>query len=314
MNRRPSSRHETHQRIKAAEDRLLRLRKIIERRVRAGLDTAESWRLFNLTSTALANIRQSENLIEALNATAGQTLGSASHELATVLNGANPIVFNPGQPIEATDPSLPVCYLIQSGLVSFCFGDAQGVEVGAVGPGEIVGISNFLPADTMPVTPVTITECQALTVPAQELAAYVASNRKALMFIHAAIAQQWAEAVVIARCNAEHSVRQRVSRWVLRSARRLAGAAIAPISHDRLASLLGVRRASVTVAIEELEGQHAIISKRNAIEVREQSALEALSCDCHLIVTGPTRLPPPRSAPLPSPICSGSRAEYPSKD
>jgi CRP-like cAMP-binding protein len=283
-DRQSNWRKETRARIRAAEDRLGRLREIIERRVRAGLDTTESSRLFNLTSSALANMRQSETLIEALHATAGQTLGSASTKLGAVLNDADPIVFAPGEAMQATQPELPDCYMIQSGLVSLCFEHAHGVEVGAIGPGGIVGISNLLTADMLPVTPVATTRCQVLTLPVLELAAHVASNRKALGFMQASMAQQWAESMVLARCNAEHSVRGRVARWVLTSSRRLGGAAIAPMSHDRLASLLGVRRASVTVAIEELEGERAIISKRNAIEVRDQSALEALSCDCHALM------------------------------
>jgi hypothetical protein len=45
----------------------------------------------------------------------------------------------------------------------------------------------------------------------------VASNERALRFIHANVAQQWSDSTVLARCNAEHTVRQRVARWVLTS-------------------------------------------------------------------------------------------------
>ncbi|HVY02216.1 MAG TPA: helix-turn-helix domain-containing protein, partial [Caulobacterales bacterium] len=45
------------------------------------------------------------------------------------------------------------------------------------------------------------------------------------------------------------------------------------ITHDELSSLLGVRRAGVTVALQELEGQHAIRANRGRIRLIDPEAL-----------------------------------------
>jgi CRP-like cAMP-binding protein len=294
MDSRDKWREASRERIRAAESRLQRLREVIERRTRLGFDTSEGWRLFRLTATSLANLRQSDALVEALHQ-AGQMPWRAAAHAPLALNGADRISFTPGDAIRGPEPETPDCYLIEAGIVSLCFGDASGVEVGMVGPGGMVGISALLAPEPMPITAVATTRCRAVSIPLTELASRIGSDTKGLRFLHASVAQQWTETMILARCNAEHSVRERVSRWILTGARHLRGP-IGPISHDRIAALLGVRRASVTVALHELESEGAVTSRRNAIEVRDEPALEQLSCDCHALLFGET--PVPLKAPM----------------
>jgi CRP-like cAMP-binding protein len=281
MDSRDKLREASRERVKAAEGRLQRLRDAIERGARAGFDTNEGWRLFRLTASSLANMRQSAALLDALDE-AGQPRGprAAFVPLAASGNGVERSSFDPGAVVQAADSKEQNCHLIESGLVSLCFGDAAGVEVGMVGPGGIVGLSALLAADPMPIVAVATTRCRTVVLPVTELASRIGSDVKGLRFLHGSVARQLAETMILARCNAEHSVRERVSRWILTGARHVGGA-IGPISHDRLASLLGVRRASITVALHEIEGGGAVSSRRNTIEVRDERLLEHLSCDCH---------------------------------
>jgi CRP-like cAMP-binding protein len=291
--REASLREASRDRLKEAEARLGRLRSVIERRARLGFDTSEGWRLFRLTATSLASMRQSETLIEALHRVREARWSARSYG-PLAAESADRISFIAGETIQAAEPAATNCHLIESGIASLCFGNADGVEVGMLGPGGIVGISTLLTAEPMPITVVATTRCRAIPVSVSELAARIGSDVNGLHFLHATVAQQWADAMVLARCNAEHPVRERVARWILTGAGHLRGA-IGPLSHDRLASLLGVRRASVTVALHELEGEGAILSRRNFIEVRDESALGRLSCACHGFLLGDVanRLPAP---------------------
>jgi CRP-like cAMP-binding protein len=279
MDSRDKWRNASRERVKAAEARLLRLREVIERRARLGYDTSEGWRLFRLSATTLASMRQTETLLEALHQ-AGERRSWAAQAAELVTTGAERVAFAAGETIKLPEPEASNCHLIETGIASLCFGDAGGVEVGMVGPGGIIGLSALLSAQLMPVTAVATTRCYAIPIPLSELASRIGSDVKGLRFLHATTVQQWAETMVLARCNAEHSVRERVARWILTGARHLQGV-IGPISHDRMASLLGVRRASVTVALHEFESEGAIASRRNIIEVKDESSLERLSCDCH---------------------------------
>src|SRR5579872_2016582 len=265
MVSREKLREASRERVRAAEGRLQRLREVIERRARSGFDTSEGWRLFRLTASSLANMRQSEALLDALYQ-AGQVSGrpAANGPLQVNGNGAERVAFNPGNLIQTADTDVHECHLIESGLVSLCFGDAAGVEVGQVGPDGIIGISALLGGEPMPVVAVATTRCRTMPISLTELANRIGSDAKGLRFLHASIGRQWAETMILARCNAEHSVRERLSRWILTGSRLLHGP-IGAISHDRIASLLGVRRASITVALHEIEGEGAVSSRRNII-------------------------------------------------
>src|SRR5690242_405190 len=67
---------------KAAETRLQRLREIIEGRAKAGLDTGEGWRLFQLTASALASLRQTHVLLDALDQAHGPNVEPILPDLA----------------------------------------------------------------------------------------------------------------------------------------------------------------------------------------------------------------------------------------
>lgn len=75
----------------------------------------------------------------------------------------------------------------------------------------------------------------------------------------------------------EHSrcatMSQRLSAWLLMLHDRIDGDSIC-LTHQRIASHLGVRRASVTDALHVLEGRRAVRCDRSAITVRDRSELE----------------------------------------
>lgn len=73
--------------------------------------------------------------------------------------------------------------------------------------------------------------------------------------------------------SASAPLAQRLSAWLLMLHDRIDGDAIG-ITHQLLASHLGVRRASVTDALHRLEGERAVRCDRRSIEVRDRALLE----------------------------------------
>jgi CRP-like cAMP-binding protein len=293
MDNSERQRDASRDRIKAAEGRLQRLREVIERRARAGFDTDEGWRLFGLTASSLAHMRQSDALLDALHRVGNMPVRPAdAYPPLAAVNGSERVGFNPGAVIQ-TAAAPRDCHVIESGIVSLCFGDADGIEVGMMGPGGIVGISALLAGDPIPIAAVATTRCRTVPIPLTELASRIAGDVKGLRLLHACVARQWAQSVILARCNAEHSVRERVARWIVMGAHHQCGP-IGPISHERIASLLGVRRASVTVALHEIEGEGAVTSRRNVIEIKDPHTLEQLACDCHGLLAASVPAPQER--------------------
>ena len=62
-------------------------------------------------------------------------------------------------------------------------------------------------------------------------------------------------------------------RWLLLASDRLDEKAI-PLTHDQLSISLGVRRASVTATLANLEEAGAVIKSRRAIEIANRAILE----------------------------------------
>jgi CRP-like cAMP-binding protein len=82
-----------------------------------------------------------------------------------------------------------------------------------------------------------------------------------------------AESVVSA---GRYGVQERLARWLLMCQDRLESDHV-PLTHDFLALMLGVRRPGVTVALQMLEGEHAIRSDRADVIVLDRTRLEKLA-------------------------------------
>jgi hypothetical protein len=71
-----------------------------------------------------------------------------------------------------------------------------------------------------------------------------------------------------------------MARWILMSNDRLGGDKL-HLTHEFLAHMLGMRRASVTVALGFLQKKNLIRSTRGTVEIRNRSALESAACECY---------------------------------
>ena len=84
----------------------------------------------------------------------------------------------------------------------------------------------------------------------------------------------------LAACNAKHRVEAQCARWLLMTRDRVGRDAF-PLTHESLASLLGVRRASVSVAMQALEAAGSVVHARGVITIVGRAALRAASCECY---------------------------------
>lgn len=98
-------------------------------------------------------------------------------------------------------------------------------------------------------------------------------------------------------CNGLHSVNERCSRWLLLTLDRV-NADEFPMTQEFLSQMLGVRRASVTLAAGALQHAGIIRYRLGRITVLDRDGLEATACECYRVIRDEfDRLlgtPPPR--------------------
>ena len=86
-------------------------------------------------------------------------------------------------------------------------------------------------------------------------------------------------------CNALHSVEKRCARHLL-DIRDRVGRNEFPLTQDVLATMLGVRRASVTLAASALHRAGLIDHAHKRITILDSAGLEAAACECYALVKG----------------------------
>ncbi len=91
------------------------------------------------------------------------------------------------------------------------------------------------------------------------------------------------QVMVSGGCNGAHGSKQRLARWLLTMDDRNDSETM-HLTHDFLASILGLRRATVTNAASDLQGAGLIEYSRGRIRITDHAALQQASCECYELV------------------------------
>jgi CRP-like cAMP-binding protein len=91
------------------------------------------------------------------------------------------------------------------------------------------------------------------------------------------------QVMVSAACNGRHSVKERLSRWLL-TMRDRSDDHVMPITQNLLAEMLGVQRPTITHAVAELEEAGLIHGGRRQIAILDRQGLIKTSCECYQLI------------------------------
>jgi len=156
-------------------------------------------------------------------------------------------------------------------------------ETAGVGNEGVVGVPLFMGGDTTSSSGVVQTAGQAWRLDRQTLKQEFnkggALQRLLLRYTQALMTQMAQTAV----CNRHHSVEQQLCRWLLLTLDRLPHHELV-MTQELVASMLGVRRESVTDAAGRLQTAGYIRYRRGHIGVLSRAGLESRVCECYGVV------------------------------
>jgi CRP-like cAMP-binding protein len=177
------------------------------------------------------------------------------------------------------------CYFPTTSVISLLYTmrDGSTAEMGLVGREGMLGVTLFLGGESTCSSALVAVAGNALRLPARilqdEFAHRGPLQRLLLRYTQTLITQVSQTAV----CNRLHTVEQRLCRWLL-------------LCHDRgdrpelfmtqelIASMLGGRRESVTLAARHLQDAGLIDYCRGHITIRDREGLESNVCECYRVV------------------------------
>jgi Crp-like helix-turn-helix protein len=82
-------------------------------------------------------------------------------------------------------------------------------------------------------------------------------------------------------CNAIHSIEQRTAKWILSAMERTDDDNVVPMTHEQLATLLGVGRSYASRVIQTFKAEGVLETRRGSILVRNRDALRIRACLCN---------------------------------
>ena len=190
-----------------------------------------------------------------------------------------------GQMLYEPGTQLRHAYFPTTSIVSLHYVTESGAsaETAGVGNEGVVGISLFMGGDTTPSSAVVQTAGHAYRLDRHLLQAEFNRagplQRLLLLYTQALMTQTAPTAV----CNRHHSVEQQLCRWLLLTMDRVPLRELV-MTQELVASMLGVRRESVTEAAGNLQNGGYIRYRRGHIAVLDRAGLETRVCECYGVV------------------------------
>ena len=190
---------------------------------------------------------------------------------------AGDVLYSPGDNVEIVHfpcgPSL-ASYLVPSE-------DGRDVETVLIGrEGAVGGIvsQGFLPAYTRIMVKFA---GPFVRLPVSKLDAAKARSRT-LSNVFARYADcMLAQIFQSTACNAIHSIEQRTAKWIISAMERTDGDDVVPLTHEQLATLLGVGRSYTSRVIQTFKAEGVLETRRGSILVINREALRTRACLCN---------------------------------
>jgi hypothetical protein len=190
---------------------------------------------------------------------------------------ANHLLYNPGEDVEIVH--FPCGPSLASFIVANEDGrDAETILVGREGAVGGIVSQGYLPAYTRimvkfggPFVQLPVGRLEAAKAGSPSLRNVFARYADCML----------AQMFQSTACNAIHSIEQRTAKWIISAMERCGGEGVIPLTHEQLATLLGVGRSYASRVIQAFRAQGVLETRRGSILVRDREALRGRACLCN---------------------------------
>lgn len=213
-----------------------------------------------------------------------------AREFALVAESLIRIDLHLGETLHLAGAQIEHIHFPEIGFISAMavLSDGSPIEIGLIGAEGAAGVAVLLGAKT------SYSETMCQTAGAAHRMSVEALNRTIgdaprlrdllLKYIHAFHVQ----VAQTAACNAHHEVSQRLARWLL-AAHDRSGVPELSLTQDLIAVMLGVRRATVSIAAGMLQKAGFIRYQHGRITIIDRNGLESAACECYSVVVNEYR-------------------------
>jgi len=188
------------------------------------------------------------------------------------------ILYNPKQTIKYV-------YFPRWSAISMVniFADGAMVEVGVIGREGVVGASLISGDDVSPHQAIVQIGDGGWRMPAGVFKREIESNGELKTIVSRYSQALFTQTAQTAACNRMHPIVKRLARWLLLMQDRME-TDILQLTHEFIATMLGSRRAGVTIAAGTLQSHGIIHYRRGKVTILDQKKLEEASCECHRVI------------------------------
>ncbi len=199
-----------------------------------------------------------------------------------VLRACHCVEFPSGYVIYRAGAAVENAYFVNSGLVSLVknMGDGRSAEIGAVGAEGLIGAGAAFAVDRALADYVVQIPLAAHRISGAVLQREMLQHdalRSLLTRYLFLLREQLAQ---ISACNRLHSLEQRCCHWLLAAHDNVSTDEF-QLTHEFLASLLGVQRPSLSMTANGLQKRGLIRYCHGRITILDRAALEQAACECY---------------------------------
>lgn len=197
-----------------------------------------------------------------------------------------PVVLRQNQTLADAEEPVETVYFLEEGICSVVANleDGSSVEVGIIGRDSFVGLPAVLGTGSSVNRSFMQIAGSGYSIKAKALQQHFLEDSGDLrQLMLRGIQGMLVQTAQTAACNRVHELEERLSRWLLMCHERTQNDFL-PITHEFLATMLGTRRSTVTVAAGMLHKSGLIEYARGHVRIINRAGLEDVTCECYRII------------------------------